>query len=120
MRRFSLPVLAVLAAACSAAFTWGGGQPPGGFRLADASAACRVQGARLVCANLTARSGLALPGRGGPRAVDARVWWDASTPVLRSWRHGALSCRADAGAIVCHNGTGAAISVGGAQLSVAL
>jgi hypothetical protein len=113
MRRFSLPVLAVLAAACSAAFAWGGGHAATSFRLADASAACRVQGARLVCANLTARSGLSLPARGGPHAVDA-------TPVLKRWRHDGLTCRADTGAIVCHNATGAAISVGPAQLSVAL
>lgn len=120
MRRAALVLVLILVAALSAAFAWEGSPAPTGFRLADASAACRLQGEQLVCANLRVRSGLVLPGRGTPHAVGARVWWDASTPVLRRWKHGALNCDADGGAILCRNASGASISVGPARIAVAL
>ena len=120
MRRVPLVLVLVVAAVLSAAFAWNGSPAPTAFRLPDASAACRLQGERLVCANLRVRSGLALAPRGTPRAVDARVWWDASTPVLQRWTHEGLSCDASRGAIFCRNATGAAISVGRSQLAVAL
>jgi hypothetical protein len=40
--------------------------------------------------------------------------------VLRRWSNGELACRADAGAIVCHNGSGATISVAAARIAVGL
>jgi hypothetical protein len=30
-------------------------------------------------------------------------WWDASTPVLKRWHHGTISCRLIGGAILCRN-----------------
>jgi hypothetical protein len=110
--------LAIVTVVCTA-FARGGGQATA-FRLPDASAACRLDGPRLVCANLGVRSGLALPARGTPRAVPARVWWDASTPVLHRWSRDAVTCRVVGAAIVCHNGSGAAITVSGAHIAVAL
>ena len=120
MRRIPLVLVLFVVAVLSAAFAWGGSSTPTAFRLPDASAACRLQGERLVCANLRVASGLVLAPRGTPRAVDARVWWDASTPVLHRWTHEGLTCTAEGGAILCRNATGAAISIGGAQLAVAL
>jgi hypothetical protein len=119
MRRVGILICLVAVAACSAAFAHGTPQTTS-FRLPDASAACRLTGERLVCANLQVRAGLALPGRGTPRAVPAKVWWDASTPVLKQWAHGALTCRAAGAAILCVNANGASISVDGAHISVAL
>jgi hypothetical protein len=120
MRRVPLVLVIVVVAVLSAAFAWSGSPAPTAFRLADASAACRLQGERLLCANLRVRSGLALAPRGTPRAVDARVWWDASTPVLHRWTHEGLTCDANSGAILCRNATGATISIGRSQLAVAL
>jgi hypothetical protein len=115
-----LAVLAALAAAgaLGAAFAFGGGSTPTSFRLPDASAACRVDGARLVCANLRSPAALSLPARGEPHAVPAKVWWDASAPVVGRWSHGGLACTAHGHAIVCRNATGAAITVGPARLAV--
>ena len=45
-------------------------------------------------------------------------WWDASTPVLRRFRHGALACKLTSGAILCRNGS-TAIRVDGAGFAVA-
>jgi hypothetical protein len=119
MRRVSI-VLALLAVAGSSAAFTRGGHAVTSFRLADASAACRVRGAALECANLRVRSGLVLPGRGTPRAVDARVWWDASTPVLRHWSRDGVTCSTTGGSIVCRNASGAAISLDGAHIAVAV
>ena len=119
MRRVVVILGLLVAAASGAAFTHGGA-PPTTFRLPDASAACRLDGVRLTCANLSVRSGLALPTLGEPRAVPARVWWDASTPVLRHWSRNGLSCRTDTGTILCRNATGASISLDGAHIAVAL
>ena len=119
MRRVSIVVGLVVLAACCAAFARGGA-PVTAFRLADAGAACRLTGERLVCSNLQVRAGLSLPASGTPRAVPAQVWWDAATPVLKRWTHGRLTCRVAAAAIVCHNASGASISVDGSHIAVAL
>jgi hypothetical protein len=119
MRRVSI-LLALLAVAASTAAFARGGHAATSFRLADASAACRLDGTRLVCANLRVSSGLLLPGRGTPKAVPAHVWWDASTPVLRHWRRAGVTCNANGGAIRCHNESGASISVDGGHIAVAL
>jgi hypothetical protein len=111
MRRISLIVMLAGVVAVSAAFAFGGRSQPEGFRLADASAACRLQGMRLVCANLRARRGVALPARGEAKPVAARIWWDASTPVLGRWTRGGLSCRAAADVIFCRNASGTSIAV---------
>jgi hypothetical protein len=119
MRRVSI-VLALLAVAASTAAFARGGHPATSFRLPDASAACRVDGAALECTNLRVRSGLVLPGRGTPKAVAAHVWWDASTPVLGHWRRGTLACRVADGSILCRNASGASIAVDGAHIAVAV
>jgi hypothetical protein len=119
MRRVSIVIALLGLVGCTTAFARGG-HAATSFRLPDASAACRLAGETLQCANLKVRSGLVLPGRGAPKAVDARVWWDASTPVLKHWRHGGLDCSTAAGSIVCRNASGAAISLDGAHIAVAL
>ena len=98
MRRIPLVLVLFVVAVLSAAFAWGGSSTPTAFRLPDASAACRLQGERLVCANLRVASGLVLAPRGTPRAVDARVWWDASTLVASSQWAGRMSGRSTFGA----------------------
>jgi hypothetical protein len=120
MRRVVLALLLAAATASSAAFAYEDRRPVTAFRLADASAACRYEAERLVCANLVVRSGLALRERGTPRAVDAIVWWDASTPVVGRWSHDGLCCRITRSAILCRNRTGAAISVSARQIAVLL
>ena len=107
-------------AACSVAFAHAGRGPARGFRLPDASAACRVEAGTLVCRSLAVPRGLALPGRGTPRAVRAPIWWDASTPVLHRFVYEGVSCRIVGQALVCRNASGAAIEVGPRQISVAL
>jgi hypothetical protein len=119
MRRLCIVIGLVVVAASCAAFARGSAQPAG-FRLADAGAACRLTGERLVCANLRVKAGLSLAARGTPHTVPARIWWDASTPVLKTWTHGALTCRSAAAAIVCRNASGAAISLDAAHIAVAL
>jgi hypothetical protein len=119
MRRVAIVVESIILAASCAAFTLGGSQTTA-FRLPDAGAACRLNGERLVCANLNVRAGLSLPARGVPKAVPARVWWDASTPVLKRWSHGTLTCRAATGSILCRNASGASISIDGSHLAVAV
>jgi len=121
MRRLLLPVAAAALAACCTAFAHaGGGDPSAGFRLPDASAACRLQGGGLVCRSLAVRAGLALGSRGAPRTVAAPIWWDASTPVLDRWSRGGISCRLSGAAILCRNGSGTSISVGARQIAAAL
>lgn len=120
MRRIALAASAAALAACSAALAQAGGTHGSGFRLADASAACRPEGASLVCRSLGVRAGLSLPGRGTPSVATERIWWDASTPVLRRWSRGGIACRATGGALVCTNASGAAIRVGPRQIAVAM
>ena len=96
---------------------------PDAFRLPDASAACRlapapIKGARLVCAGLGTRAGVALAARGAPRAAAGHIWWDAGTPVLSRWSRDGIRCTRQYGAIACRNAAGAAISVGGARIDV--
>lgn len=94
---------------------------PAGFRLQDASAACRLEGdAIVVCRSLAVRQGVALGRRGEPRAAREPIWWDAATPVRDEWQHAGIQCRATAGELVCVNEAGAAISAGPAGIAAAL
>jgi hypothetical protein len=120
MRRLLLVLPALALAASSLAFARAGGGAPEAFRLADASAACRTDGGALVCRSLGVGKGLELPAAGIPRAIDAPVWWDASTPVLHAFDRDGVACRVSGGAIVCHNAAGATIAVGPRQISVGL
>jgi hypothetical protein len=51
----------------------------------------------------SARASVALHSR-ATAVVKRLPWWDASTPVLRRFRHGSISCRLSGSAIVCRNG----------------
>jgi hypothetical protein len=88
------------------------------FRTPDAGAACKLEGAALVCGSLASEGSLALRGARQPRVVRRLPWWDASTPVLKRWRHGGIACALKGKSIVCRNGE-SAISVSGAGFAVA-
>jgi hypothetical protein len=87
------------------------------FRTPDAGAACKLEGAVLVCQSLASNGSLALRSAGQPNVVRRLPWWDASTPVLKRWRHGGVECALESTSIVCRNGEGA-ISVSGAGFAV--
>lgn len=120
MRRIALVVFGAALVSCWTAFAAARGGRGPGFRLPDASAACRLERGTLVCRSLGVHEGLALPARGTPRAVGVRVWWDASTPVLHRWARDGVACRTSGGAILCTNATGATIRVGSRRIAVAL
>jgi hypothetical protein len=88
------------------------------FRTADAGAACKLEGAALVCGSLGSEGSLAVRRAGQPKVVRRLPWWDASTPVLKRWRHGGVACTLKGRSIVCRNGD-AAISVSRAGFAVA-
>ena len=107
MRRLPVLVVAVLAAAFAAALIAHAGSAAGGtmFRTPDAGAACKIAGLFLVCSSLGSPGSIELRGKGGAQVVSRLPWWDASTPVLRSWKRGAISCRLIGSAILCRNGS---------------
>jgi hypothetical protein len=119
MRRLPVLLVAALAAALAAALIAHAGSAAGrSFRTPDAGAACKAAGPSLVCSSLGSPGSVELRGRGGARIVDRLPWWDASTPVLHTWRRGAISCRLAGSAILCRNGS-TAIRVTAAGFSVA-
>lgn len=120
MRRLPVFVIVVLAAAFAAALIARAGAAAGGtsFRTPDAGAACRVSGTAVVCSSLGSSGSVALHAVAGAKVVDALPWWDASTPVLRRWHRGAISCRLAGSAILCRNGT-TALRVTAAGFAVA-
>ena len=87
------------------------------FRTPDAAAACRLERGTLVCSSLGSIGSVALHSR-ATAVVKRLPWWDASTPVLRRFRHGSISCRLSGSAIVCRNGN-AAIRVAADGFAVA-
>ena len=105
MRRLPVLILAVLAAAFAAALIAHAGSAAGGttFRTPDAGAACRLVGPSLVCSSLGSQGSVELRGRGGAVVVSRLPWWDASTPVLHSWKRGTISCRLVGSALLCRN-----------------
>jgi hypothetical protein len=104
MRRFPVLLLAVLTAALSAALiAHAGSAGATTFRTPDAGAACKVAGPSLVCSSLGSPGSVELRGRGGAQIVRQLPWWDASTPVLKNWKRGAISCRLIGNAILCRN-----------------
>jgi hypothetical protein len=108
MRRPLLLLVALLAAAFGAALIAHAGAATTSpeFRTPDAAAACRLERGMLVCSSLGSAGSVALQPR-GTAVVNRLPWWDASTPVLRRFRHGSISCRLSGPAIVCRNGNGA-------------
>ena len=120
MRRLLLvSVCAVAAVSAGALYAHAGAaSSTAAFRTPDAGAACRVAGAALVCSSLGTTQSLSLRGDRSPTLVRRLPWWDASTPVLRHWRRGAVSCSLAGSAIVCRNG-GAAFAVDGGGFAAA-
>jgi hypothetical protein len=92
--------------------------PPTEFRTPDAGAACKLEKEALVCSSLESTGAVRLRAVGSPTVVHRLPWWDASTPVLRRWRHGAISCRLDENTILCHTAK-AAVLVSGRGFTVA-
>jgi hypothetical protein len=120
VRRLFVLFVAVLVTALTAALhaRTGAATAASQFRSPDAGAACRVEGAALTCSSLGSVGSLALRANGRPAVVAQPIWWDASTPVLTTWRRGAVSCRLARGAILCGNGR-ATIRVGADGFAVA-
>lgn len=80
------------------------------FRTPDAGAACALEGTALICSSLATPGSVALHPLRAPTVVNRLPWWDASTPVLRSFRRAGISCRLAGAAILCR-GAGAAVRV---------
>jgi hypothetical protein len=118
VRRLLALCVAVLVAALTAALHArpGAATPSTRFRTPDAGAACRVEGAALTCSSLGSAGSVALR-RGRATVVSGPIWWDASTPVLTTWRRGRIACRLDGSAIVCTSG-GTAVRVDGGGFAV--
>jgi hypothetical protein len=89
------------------------------FRTPDAGAACKLEGAALVCQSLGSEGSLALRATGQPKVVRRLPWWDASTPVLKRWHHSGIVCALKQKSIVCRNGE-TAISVSKQGFAVAI
>jgi hypothetical protein len=77
------------------------------FRTPDAGAACRLEAAALVCSSLDSAGSVRLGANSLPVGTRELPWWDASTPVLHRFRHGAISCRLHGTTILCNNAHGA-------------
>ena len=104
--------VAVLSAALAAALIAraSAATSPTRFRTPDAGAACVLEKAALVCSTLGTPGSVALHPLGAPTIVNRLPWWDASTPVLRSFHRAGFTCRLAGAAILCR-GAGAAVRV---------
>lgn len=102
-----LPVLLLAAVAAALIANAGHASAPAAFRTPDAGAACRVEGAAIVCSTLASVESVRLRGEGGVELVKRLPWWDASTPVLHRWSHGSVACALVHGAVICRNGKAA-------------
>ena len=120
MRRLLVLLVAVLAAAFAAALIAraGSAAPSTQFRTPDAGAACKLEGAALLCSSLGSPGSVKLRRTGASTVVTTLPWWDASTPVLHRWSHGPVSCSLVRAAILCRN-SGTAIRVAGSGFAVA-
>jgi len=119
MRRLLALLVAVLAAALAATLiARANAATSTRFRTPDAGAACRIEGAALVCSSLGSPGSVALRTHGGARIAHELPWWDASTPVLHRFHRGAIRCTLTSGAVLCRNGR-TAIRVDGAGFAVA-
>jgi hypothetical protein len=112
MHRLFLLLAAVLTVSLGVALIAQAGATSTGteFRTPDAGAACRLAATELVCSSLGSARSVALPATGTPVSTTGLPWWDASTPVLRHWRHGTLSCRLDRATIICRNAHAAVLA----------
>ena len=109
MRHPFVILLAVFSAALAATLIAraGAARPSTKFRTPDAGAACRLEREALVCSTLGSSDSIALHRSGAATIVAELPWWDASTPVLHEWHHGAISCRLADSAILCRGRRGA-------------
>lgn len=120
VRRFAVLITLALAALCSALFARAGSAHDAtSFRTPDAGAACRVVGPALVCSSLASEGSLALRSSGAPRVARGLPWWDASTPVLKTFHRGAVSCHLAGNTLLCLNHD-TAVSLTRAGFAVAL
>lgn len=116
----ALAVGGLLAVGATARDTSTGVPAPASFRLADGSAGCAFDGAKLACSGAASSPTVVLDDRGRTRAARHRVEWDASTPVLRwteSWFNGVFSCRLDERTILCTTTDGGFLAVDGARVT---
>ncbi len=113
-----LPVLLLAAVVAALIAHASHASAPAAFRTPDASAACRAEGPAIVCSTLASEQSVRLRGEGGAELVKRLPWWDASTPVLRRWSHGTLSCKLVSGAVICRNGK-SAVRIAGDGFAVA-
>jgi hypothetical protein len=119
MRRLAAAAALLGAAALAAAFVARAGSGSvTAFRTPDAGAACRVEAQALVCSSLASPGSVALRARAGAEVVSRLPWWDASTPVVRRWSRGGITCRLAGQALLCSAG-GTAVRVAGDGFAVA-
>jgi hypothetical protein len=114
MGRVVLLVLAVSVGGLLAVSGAARSPAPAGFRLADGSAGCAYDGARLACRSASMTSAVVLEADGSSSGGDVHVVWNDSTPILRpteSWWHEGFSCRVADADLVCDRGSGS-IAVG--------
>ena len=94
----------------------GGTPAPAAFRLADSSVGCNyLASGSIACRAQGESSALVLDSDGDSRVADVPVYWDDSTPVLKSsasWWNGSFSCRVEEGRAVCATEAGGTIAVG--------
>jgi hypothetical protein len=119
--RTRIIVLAAIGASVLAVVSGAAGNDPGpGFRLGDASAACRLRGETVVCRSLAVPLAVALSERGSPRRAREPIWWDASTPVLDTWHRYGVACAVRDGRITCTNSSGKGLEAGPDGIAAAL
>jgi hypothetical protein len=109
MRRLFLLLTAVLTVSFGVALIAraGAAKAETEFRTPDAGAACRLEEGALVCSSLESAGSVRLGANSTPVGTRELPWWDASTPVLHCFRHGAISCRLHGATILCSNAHGA-------------
>jgi hypothetical protein len=112
MRRLFVLLVAVLTVTLAAALhaRAGAATSSTGFRTPDAGAACRPEGAALICSSLASPGSVRLRSHGAPAVVHELPWWDARTPVLHAFSRNGISCRLAGAAILCRS-AGAAVRV---------
>jgi hypothetical protein len=109
LRRLALAALPLLAAALGTVLVAraGAARPVTAFRTPNAAAACRLERTTLVCSSLGSPGSVALQAGKDARVVSRLPWWDASTPVVRTWSRSGITCQLAAGdALLCRAGAG--------------
>jgi hypothetical protein len=105
MGRLVVLLLVALVAVSSSAVRSSSAGASTRFRTPDAGAACRLERASLVCSSLGSDGSVALRPNRRPAVVSELPWWDAATPVLRSFDRAGVACHLDGNALVCRTGS---------------